>query len=134
MEKVPKEQVVYANILYYGGIAGIIFLAIAFALYVSGTLPSYVSPHELPELWTHETHEYIEKTGIPIGWGWINMVIYGDIFNLLALAFLAAITIICYMVVIPVFLKKRDFIYVVFALAEIVILLLAASGILQAGH
>jgi len=132
--KVPEEQIVYANILYYGGIVGIIFMAITFAIYVSGNLPAYVAPSELPELWIHDTHEYLEQTGIPTGWGWIGLVTYGDILNLVALAFLGVITIVCYIAVIPILVRKRDFIYVIFAVAEVVILLLAASGLLQAGH
>jgi len=132
--KVPEEQIIYANILYYGGLAGIIFMAITFAIYVSGTLPAYVPPSELPELWVHETHEYLEETGMPTGWDWIKLVTYGDVLNLVALAFLGVITIVCYITIIPVLLRKRDFIYIVFAVAEVIILLLAASGILQAGH
>ncbi len=131
---IPEEQILYASILYYGGLVGIGFLAVAFALYISGVMPPYVPPQELPDLWTHDTHEYLTKTGIPTGWGWIGMVTYGDIFNLLALAFLAVITIICYIAIIPALIRKRDTIYVVFAVLEIVILLLAASGVLQAGH
>ena len=132
--KVPEEQIVYANILYYGGLSGIIFMAITYIIYISGVLPVYVPLSELPELWVHGTHEYIEKTELPTGWGWIELVTYGDVLNLVALAFLAFITVICYIAIIPVLLRKKDLIYVVLAVAEIIILLLAASGILQAGH
>ncbi|AAB89687.1 predicted coding region AF_1562 [Archaeoglobus fulgidus DSM 4304] len=132
--KVPEEQIIYADILYYGGLIGIIFMAITFAIYVSGTLPSLVKPEELTELWTHDTHYYLEETGLPTGWGWINYVTYGDVLNFVALAFLAMITIICYLAIIPVLLKKKDIIYTILAIAEVIILLLAASGLLQAGH
>lgn len=132
--KVPEEQIIYANILYYGGLAGIIFMAVTFAVYVSGVLPTYVPLSELPELWKHETHHYLEETGMPTGWGWLELVSYGDVLNFLPLAFLAVITIVCYIAIIPVLLRKKDVIYVTIALIEVVVLLLAASGILQAGH
>ncbi len=71
---------------------------------------------------------------MPTGWGWLELVSYGDVLNFLPLAFLAVITIVCYITIIPVLLRKKDVIYVAIALIEVVVLLLAASGILQAGH
>jgi hypothetical protein len=132
--KVPEEQIIYAEILYYGGLIGIIFMAITLAIYVSGTLPSVVELSELPELWSYDTHHYLEETGLPTGWGWVAYVTYGDVLNFVALAFLALITIICYLAIIPVLLKKKDIVYTILAIAEVIILLLAASGLLQAGH
>ena len=59
---------------------------------------------------------------------------YGDFLNFLGIAFLAAVTIICYLSVIPTFLKKKDYVYATFALVEALILTLAASGLLAVGH
>ncbi len=131
---VPKEQIVYANILYYGSLLGMILLAATFIVYVSGVMEPYISYEQLPELWTHDTHYLIEKTDAPVGWGWLGMLNYSDFLNLLTLAFLAALTIICYIAILPIFVRKRDIIYTLLAIAEIAILMLAASGILQVGH
>ncbi len=69
--KVPEEQIIYANILYYGGLAGIIFMAVTFAVYVSGVLPTYVPLSELPELWMHETITTSKRQGCLLdGDGW----------------------------------------------------------------
>ncbi len=132
--EVPREQIVYANILYYGSLIGMAFLTLTFALYILGIFPSFIDLADLPELWTHDTHHLVKSTDLPIGWGWVALLNYGDILNLLALAFLAFLTILCYLAIIPMLVKKRDWVYVMIALAEVVILLLAASGILQAGH
>lgn len=133
-KKVPEEQIVYAEILYYGGFAGIILMAITLAIYVSQLLPTYVPLSEMPELWKHNTHRYVEETGMPTGWGWVKYLTYSDIMNFVPLALLAFITVVCYIAIIPPLLKKRDFLYLTIAVVEIIVLLLAASGILQAGH
>ncbi|MEJ2679278.1 MAG: hypothetical protein P8174_09435 [Gemmatimonadota bacterium] len=47
---------------------------------------------------------------------------------------LSAVTILCFIGIVPTFLKKRDVPYAIMAIAEIVILALAASGILSVGE
>jgi len=42
----------------------------AFLLYVSGTLPPYVAPERLPELWGLQVGRFLEQTGAPTGWRW----------------------------------------------------------------
>lgn len=57
----------------------------------------------------------------------------GDFLNFLGIAFLAGVTIACYIAVIPVFFRKKDKVYGIFAILEVLLLLLAASGILKTG-
>lgn len=77
---------------------------------------------------------YIELTNTPIGWEWLRLVMYGDFLNLLLLTFLSFLTIVCYLAIIPLLVAKKDFIYFVIALVEVLVLLLAASGLIVAGH
>jgi len=49
-------------------------------------------------------------------------------------AILAGVTILCYLSIIPILLRQRDWVYAVLALFEVLILALAASGILAVGH
>ena len=132
--EVPEEQKIYAGILYYGSIIGIILLTVTFILYITGIAPPYIPYEKLTELWTKSTHHLIEETNIPTGWAWISLVHYGEFLNLLVLAVLALLTIGCYLAIIPVFVRKKDWIYTILAVIEIFVLLLAASGILQVGH
>lgn len=62
------------------------------------------------------------------------MVGKGDYMNLLGIALLAGLSIICYLAILPILLKKKDFTYAVIAIIEVVVLALAASGILKAGE
>jgi hypothetical protein len=57
----------------------------------------------------------------------------GDFLNFIPIAFLAAITVICYIRIIPIFLAKKDMVYSLLAITEVVVLTLAASGYLGSG-
>lgn len=67
------------------------------------------------------------------GWAWATLLSYGDFLNFLPVAILAGITILCYAVIIPGFLARADMAMAIMAMAEIAILVLAASGILKVG-
>lgn len=132
--EVPKEQIVYGKILYYGSLISLVALAVLFVVYVSGIVPNYVDFEKILELWGKSHHVFVEETNIPTGWGWIGLIGYSDYLNLLFLAILAFLTIVCYIAIIPVLLAKRDWIYVAIALIEVIVLLLAASGLITTGH
>ncbi len=57
----------------------------------------------------------------------------GDFINFLGIAFLALLTIICYIVLFFGYVKKKDKIYATIVIAEILVLALAASGLLGSG-
>ncbi len=75
----------------------------------------------------------LEENGVEHGWGWINLYKFGDFINLFPIAFLASITILCYIAIVPTLFKKGDTIYAVLAVLEILILVGAASGIISGG-
>jgi hypothetical protein len=58
----------------------------------------------------------------------------GDFLNFVGIAILAGVTIICYLAIVPTLLRKKDTAYLLMAIAEVLILSLAASGILAVGH
>jgi hypothetical protein len=76
----------------------------------------------------------LEENGVKHGWGWVKLYGYGDFLNMFPIAFLASITILCYIAIIPTFFKKKDTIYATLAIIEVVILLGAASGLIAGGH
>lgn len=141
MEDVPQtpkkagaeEHIVYANTLNAGVKSGFAVLVISFLLYVSGALAPIVPFSKLAGQWGMPVHEFIEKTGSPSGWGWVWKLGRGDALNFFAVAWLSTITIICYLRIIPLLFKKGDTIYLVIAVLEVAVMVLAASGILHAG-
>ena len=128
-----QEQIIYANLLLVGAWAGIVILVATYVIYVTGILPTHVEMSLIPELWGKGVGEYLEITRSPHGWGWIALLARGDFLNYIGFAFLALMTIICYLVLVRGYSRQKDWIYVVIAVLEIVVLSLAASGILGSG-
>jgi hypothetical protein len=128
-----QEQIIYANVLLVGAWAGIIILVVTYAIYVTGILPAHVEMSLIPELWGKGVGEYLEMTRSPHGWGWVALLSRGDFLNYIGFAFLALMTIICYLVLVRGYSRQKDWIFAAIAVLEIVVLSIAASGILGAG-
>jgi len=131
--KATEEQVAYAKLLDLGMKAGFVMLLVTFAVYVSGLLSPAVPLQDVPKYWGLSVHDYLVATGNQAGWAWIGMLNKGDYLNFTGIAFLAGVTILCYLRIVPVFLRKKDTIYVVLALLEVIVLSFAASGIIRGG-
>ncbi|MBF7084569.1 DUF1634 domain-containing protein [Desulfallas sp. Bu1-1] len=131
---VPPEQIKYANLLLYCSWAGIGILVLTFILYVTGLVGSYIPPAQVAQYWGLSAHEFLVETGAPSGWGWLGMLKYGDFLNLVGIAFLALLTIVGYLVLLlPAYIRKKDLSYAAIVTVEILVLTLAASGILKVG-
>jgi hypothetical protein len=128
------EQLRYAGVLEKGMYFGLVLLLVTFAIYVFGIMDSYLPLEDLPVHWTKSVHEYLEDAQIEPGWAWISLLRYGDFLNFIGIALLAGVSVLCYAVIIPILLKKKDTIYTILVILEILVLLVAASGILPSGH
>lgn len=128
-----EEQISYANLLDKGMKMGILMLLASFLIYVFGFLSPFIPFEELPDYWGKPVNEYLEITGIHPGWSWLGMLGKGDFLNFVGIAFLAGITIVCYIAIIPVLFRKKDKVFGVIAILEVLVLTLAASGILKSG-
>lgn len=78
-------------------------------------------------------NDYIHTLNTPTGYGWIAMLGKGDYLNFIGIAILVGLTTSCYLVILPIFIRKKDTPYTVIIIVEIAILVLAASGILKDG-
>ncbi len=106
--KATEEQIAYAKILDAGMKVGLLMLIITFVIYMTGLFSPYIPVKELPKYWGMSVHDYLQVTGIHAGWSWLGMLGKGDFLNFIGIAFLAGVTIICYIRIIPIFLKKKD--------------------------
>jgi len=131
--KATEEQLAYANILELGMKAGLLMLIVTFIVYLSGLLPPHVPVKDLPMYWSMPVKKYLAAAHIHPGWSWLFMIGKGDFLNFVGIAFLAGVTILCYMRIIPIFFRKKDRVYGILAIIEVLILVLAASGILKSG-
>lgn len=125
----------YALLLGWGTRVGLVLLVLSFAAYVTGLLTPHVPLERLPSLWNLPVDTYHEVTRTPEVFDWMALLRHGDRINMIGIAVLAGCSLPPLLALIPLFLKQRNgIIYAVICALEAVVLLLAASGVLSAGH
>lgn len=128
-------QVRYANTLFYGSLAGFILMLVTYFLYVTGILSPQIPLEDMVLLLQGSAADYRAAGNIPQGWGWTRLVAKGDIANFLGIVFLAGLTIVCYVQLLISFLRAKNWLMSGIAVLEVLVLTLAASGVLVAsGH
>lgn len=130
----PPEQERYATLLDWGTRAGLVVLVLSFGAYVLGLLPPHVPLDRLPELWSLPVDQYLAKTGSPTGWGWVALLPGSDIMGLAGIVILAGISLPCLLALVPLYAARGEKAFVAICLAEVAVVLLAASGWLSGGH
>jgi hypothetical protein len=131
--KATEEQILYAGLLNKSMLVGLIGLVVTFVIYCAGILEPRIPIEDIQHYWVMPVGDYLQESGIKAGWAWLGDLKYGDMLNFVPIAFLSAITIWCYLAIIPGLMRKKDTAYVVIAIVEVIVLCVAASGILGSG-
>ncbi len=138
---VSDEQLLYARILAAGMYTGLVTLLVTFAIYLTGAMEPAVPISELPRYWTMDVQtylhtvnaEYLHREHALTGWWWVSALGSGDFLTWSGIALLACVTPVCFSGIVPMLVRRRDWIYAAIAVTEVAILALAASGVLTAG-
>lgn len=128
-----REQLAYANLLQLGCFTGLGMMCVTYVLYVLGVFEPHISMEVVTANWHLGVDQYIAKTGSPVGWDWVALLGKGDYMNFAGLALLALLTIVCYGILVPAYVKCGDKIYTFIVVTEIIVLTLAASGLVGGG-
>ena len=131
--KTTPEQLVYAKLLFLGAWTGIFLMITTYIIYITGVLPAHVDINLIPQHWDKGVQEYLALTNSPQGWGWVALLGKGDFLNFIGIALLAVLTIICYMTLIPAYIKKKETALTIICILEVLVLSVAASGLLGSG-
>jgi hypothetical protein len=124
----------YARLLALGSRFGLAVLVASFVAYVSGLIAPVVALEALPSVWSQPVAQYLKVTGLPTGWGWLALADHGDVLNLVGIALLASCSLPCLLAVIPCYARERDRAFMLLCALEVLVLVFAASGIIDAGH
>ena len=128
-----KEQIIYANLLLMGMVAGIIIMITTYTIYVTGILTPHVDMHTISANWGKGINEYLEITHSPHGWRWLALLGRGDFVNYIGFTLLGVMTILCYLVLVKGYYREKNWIFTIISVLEIVVLSVAASGLLGSG-
>jgi hypothetical protein len=129
-----EEQLAYAAVLDWGMKLGFVVLVVTFVLYLVGFAAPQVSHEQLAQLWSKPVGEYLKATHTHTGWTWVAMIGKGDYMNFVGIVLLSGVTVLCYLRILPIFIVARDRVFTAIAVLEVLVLVLAASGILATGH
>ncbi|MDQ7033176.1 MAG: DUF1634 domain-containing protein [Desulfonauticus sp.] len=127
------HQITYANILFWGAWGGICLMTITYILYVFHIVSPHIDVNLVVQNWDKGIAQYRQITNSPQGWDWVLLLGKGDFLNFLGISLLALLTIVCYIVLFIGYIKKKDKLYATIAFLEILVLSLAATGILGSG-
>lgn len=128
------EQLLYARLLDWGARLGFVLLLVGFTVYVFGWADALVPLEQLPQLWNQPAHVFRQSTGMPAGWDWLALVHKSDVANLVGIALLAGCSLPPLLAVMGLHLKRREWTPALLCAGVVVVVLLAASGLLGAGH
>lgn len=130
----PPEQERYARWLGYGTRVGLVLLVVGFFVYVFELFEAHVPPSELPRMWDLPLEHYLRLSASPTGWGWLRYLSKADYCNFIGIGVLALVTMACYARMIPTLLTRGERLQALLALVQVLVLSVAASGLLAGGH
>lgn len=128
-----EEQKRYAAVLDIAMKIGLLAIVVTFVLYLIGFPKPHIPVEDVSQFWGMKVKDYLEATNIEHGWTWVKEMGKSDFLTFGPIAFLASVTVICYLSIMPILFKRKDAVFAVLAICEVFILVLAASGVLPSG-
>lgn len=128
-----EAQATYARWLLRGTFVGAAVLVVGFAAYALGMVP-HVPIEHLPALWEQPAAQYLERAQLRPGWHWATLVHRSDMLVVAGIALLATCSVLSLAAAIRAFRARGERAFVVICVAQIAVLLLAASGLLAGAH
>jgi hypothetical protein len=130
----PPEHIRYAEWLRWSGWLGLAALGAAFFVYVAGLVPPAIALDELPQLWRLPSRELLALHDVEGGWHWLLALNRSDMLNLLGIAILSTCSVLPLLAVTGIYRRRGDRLFAVLCVLQAAVLVLAASGLLVAGH
>ena len=126
---ISDEHRVYATVLAYASMIGFALLFITAVIYFFGILPPSVPLEEIHKSWSLSLQEYQERQRPLAPWEWVMLISKADYLAYVPVAFLGMTTVIGYIWIFPIFLKKKKYIYLGIVCAELIVLILSITGL-----
>lgn len=132
-----RVQLTYANTLEFVSHTVIILLAVGYVLYMTGLLPLEVPVSAIASHWHLSAAQMRETLHQPTGWSvFANPagLLHGDVISYISVIFLALATLICLASAVMVYIGEKMPVYLTISIAQVLVLLVAASGIMTGAH
>ncbi len=133
-EQAAPDQARYARLLAIGTNSGLGMLVVLFAIYMLGVVDPHVPHERLPDLWHLPSADFLELARLEAGWGWTARLRHADILTLLGIVTLAFCSVPCLLAVMPLYWRSGQRMLFAICGLEVLVIVLAASGIIGGGH
>ncbi len=133
-EQAAPDQARYARLLAIGTNSGLGMLVVLFAIYMLGVVDPHVPHERLPDLWHLPSADFLELARLEAGWGWTARLRHADILTLLGIVTLAFCSVPCLLAVMPIYWRSGQRMLFAICGLEVLVIVLAASGIIGGGH
>jgi hypothetical protein len=127
------EQKRYAAVLDVCMKIGLAAILVTFFLYMIGIPKPHVPVGDVSQYWGMKVDKYLEAVDVQRGWTWVKLMNESDFLNFGPIAFLAGVTVLCYASIFPILVRQKSKVFAILAVGEILVLVLAASGVLPSG-
>jgi hypothetical protein len=117
-----RVQSLYARWLDLGTRVSFAASLVAFVLYMSGVMPTYIPLDKLPRYWGLPVGEFLRQTGAPSGWGWLGNLGHAEYLNLACMALIGLVSLACYARVVPTLLGLGERLQAALAILQVVVL------------
>lgn len=131
---IEPVQLTFASILVWLVRIGLGLLFVTFVVYASGLVSSVVAIADVPDHWHLSADEYAELTDLEIGWAWLGTFDQGRTLVFAALVFFPTGTMVLIGITVVLYLRQKVPAYALIAFLELVVLIVAATGIFSIGH
>lgn len=126
-----EAQLGYANVLCHGVRIAFVLMVATFCIYIFDLIPPKVPIAELINHLQKPAEEYSADLGLPLGWGWVKLLPASDYLNYVGITLLSGLTVVALIRLLPSYIKSKNVAYVAIISLELVVLLTAASGVLN---
>lgn len=129
-----RTQLLYALWLQRGARLGMLLLGLLFLAYTLGWGSPLLPPQKLASVWAMPLPQYLQASGMPTGWGWLQPVAQQgatDLASLAGMVVLAGCSLPALAAVLVQAWREGDRRLAWLCVAQMVVLLVAASGLLM---
>lgn len=130
----PPEQQCYARWLERGTWVAVVVLVFTFLIDALGLTTPLVPVEQWPSLWVQPVGAYLQASGMPSGWGWLALLRHGDVAGLAGIALLSGCSLLALGAVLWQAARRRESLFVALCAAQMLVIVLAASGVFSAAH
>ena len=131
--QIESSQLSYATLLVQLVRVNLVAMSVLFLLYATGWVPAAIPIGEVPMYWTLSASTYATTVGVATGWQWIYSLGDSGVLAFVGTVLFPVTTTIAALAAAALFARDRVTVYSLIALAEAVVLVIAATGVIAGG-